>query len=375
MSNTQNYLKKGILIDNSLPPFKELLRGIRNYSGLLQMQPSHYSYSPRPVESNKSRQLSYVSSVIGTDEGAMRSSRLLSVGLTLFMNKKRERLQFDTLAKVSGSQYYNSPDSVKKKEEDILSFLTWFLPGHATLADCLSEMNANLLRGKLKGSKNLSTEILFSQDLQRNEVAITRDEFKKWVIDIPDVLYNNISTSLEKFSLILHELKIMKYNYKLENEIEIRDHKEQEQWLYKKECDSPNHQHIGANSRCVNNNTGEGDYEDRELTESPPTKNKLHLPRGPNKQKIRKPRTKCHNIKKQKIKCNHCESTETPEWRRGPDGSRTLCNACGLFYSKLTKRYGTEDAVVIMKSRKTEGLISDRTIPSLDALKRMVGDT
>lgn len=43
-------------------------------------------------------------------------------------------------------------------------------------------------------------------------------------------------------------------------------------------------------------------------------------------------------------RCHSCNRAETPEWRRGPDGARTLCNACGLrkciFYrcatSKLT---------------------------------------
>ncbi|KAJ1971311.1 hypothetical protein H4R35_005339 [Dimargaris xerosporica] len=30
-------------------------------------------------------------------------------------------------------------------------------------------------------------------------------------------------------------------------------------------------------------------------------------------------------------------STETPEWRKGPNGPRTLCNACGLIYAKMTK--------------------------------------
>ena len=29
-------------------------------------------------------------------------------------------------------------------------------------------------------------------------------------------------------------------------------------------------------------------------------------------------------------RCHSCNRTETPEWRRGPDGARTLCNACGL---------------------------------------------
>jgi len=36
--------------------------------------------------------------------------------------------------------------------------------------------------------------------------------------------------------------------------------------------------------------------------------------------------------------CRHCGTTDTPEWRRGPDGRKSLCNACGLHYSKLVKR-------------------------------------
>ncbi|KAL1932038.1 hypothetical protein VTP01DRAFT_9094 [Rhizomucor pusillus] len=37
-------------------------------------------------------------------------------------------------------------------------------------------------------------------------------------------------------------------------------------------------------------------------------------------------------------RCHSCQTTETPEWRRGPDGARTLCNACGLHYSKLLRK-------------------------------------
>ena len=39
-------------------------------------------------------------------------------------------------------------------------------------------------------------------------------------------------------------------------------------------------------------------------------------------------------------RCHRCGTTETPEWRRGPKGVRTLCNACGLFHAKLVKRKG-----------------------------------
>ncbi|KAK6776612.1 hypothetical protein RDI58_027613 [Solanum bulbocastanum] len=31
-------------------------------------------------------------------------------------------------------------------------------------------------------------------------------------------------------------------------------------------------------------------------------------------------------------KCTHCEVTKTPQWREGPLGPKTLCNACGVRY-------------------------------------------
>ncbi|KAI5963374.1 hypothetical protein KGF57_001319 [Candida theae] len=65
---------------------------------------------------------------------------------------------------------------------------------------------------------------------------------------------------------------------------------------------------------------------------------------------------------KPEIICQHCRSKETPEWRRGPEGSRTLCNACGLFYSKLIKKYGLHEADRIMLERKQTGSVNDRRI-------------
>ncbi|KAF1882936.1 hypothetical protein Lal_00003118 [Lupinus albus] len=32
------------------------------------------------------------------------------------------------------------------------------------------------------------------------------------------------------------------------------------------------------------------------------------------------------------IKCMHCEVKKTPQWREGPMGPKTLCNACGVRY-------------------------------------------
>jgi hypothetical protein len=36
--------------------------------------------------------------------------------------------------------------------------------------------------------------------------------------------------------------------------------------------------------------------------------------------------------------CEKCKTTETPEWRRGPCGPATLCNACGIRFANKSKK-------------------------------------
>ncbi|KAK9382200.1 uncharacterized protein V2V93DRAFT_404213 [Kockiozyma suomiensis] len=52
-----------------------------------------------------------------------------------------------------------------------------------------------------------------------------------------------------------------------------------------------------------------------------------------------------HKISKKKkvadendYKCRQCGTSDSPEWRKGPAGPKTLCNACGLRWSKSVKR-------------------------------------
>lgn len=66
---------------------------------------------------------------------------------------------------------------------------------------------------------------------------------------------------------------------------------------------------------------------------SPPMVSPPHVKQNPDyrvPEVINRPMNKCHR----------CGTTETPEWRRGPNGLRTLCNACGLFHAKLVRRKG-----------------------------------
>lgn len=62
--------------------------------------------------------------------------------------------------------------------------------------------------------------------------------------------------------------------------------------------------------------------------------------------------------------CTQCSLTQTPEWRRGPNGSRTLCNACGLFFVKLSNKFGGKDAARIFRYKKENNEVQDRVVPS-----------
>lgn len=56
-------------------------------------------------------------------------------------------------------------------------------------------------------------------------------------------------------------------------------------------------------------------------------------------------------------RCHSCNREETPEWRRGPDGARTLCNACGLHYAKLTRKMGADKASFLVSNLRPKETI------------------
>lgn len=69
-------------------------------------------------------------------------------------------------------------------------------------------------------------------------------------------------------------------------------------------------------------------------------------------------------------KCAHCAETKTPEWRKGPYGSESICNACGLFFKKLKSKFGPDPAIEIMKLRKLLHQPRHRVVPaSLEELE------
>lgn len=69
--------------------------------------------------------------------------------------------------------------------------------------------------------------------------------------------------------------------------------------------------------------------------------------------------------------CKHCGEFSTPEWRRGPYGNRTLCNACGLFYRKLVKKFGERRANLFLRFKK-QMAADDRRVPAVVDVPRDV---
>ncbi|XP_054820489.1 GATA transcription factor 4-like [Prosopis cineraria] len=50
------------------------------------------------------------------------------------------------------------------------------------------------------------------------------------------------------------------------------------------------------------------------------------------KKKRSRKRTTPRSVGMDSKRCSHCETEETPQWRYGPEGPKTLCNACGMRF-------------------------------------------
>lgn len=71
-------------------------------------------------------------------------------------------------------------------------------------------------------------------------------------------------------------------------------------------------------------------------------------------------------LRSSKCTCLNCGATNTPQWRHGPDGPRTLCNACGvrcicvLYLKQQNSAKTLRDSVgcVCWEARKRSGFLA-----------------
>ncbi|KAI8828977.1 hypothetical protein BJ741DRAFT_582472 [Chytriomyces cf. hyalinus JEL632] len=53
--------------------------------------------------------------------------------------------------------------------------------------------------------------------------------------------------------------------------------------------------------------------------------------------------------------CHFCQSCKTGQWRRGPGGMRTLCNACGINWCRKVRAFARVNGVSISEAEETVG--------------------
>ncbi|KAF9904825.1 hypothetical protein BX616_001165 [Lobosporangium transversale] len=62
------------------------------------------------------------------------------------------------------------------------------------------------------------------------------------------------------------------------------------------------------------------------------------------------------------LRCTSCNSVKTPEWRKGPLGPRTLCNACGLIWGKMSRSKAALAKNKLEAASKADSSITDAAI-------------
>ncbi|ORZ06661.1 hypothetical protein BCR42DRAFT_456335 [Absidia repens] len=81
-----------------------------------------------------------------------------------------------------------------------------------------------------------------------------------------------------------------------------------------------------------------GSNQDHPFFQSP-SRDQHHKRGSPSSSPLSSSSSKSWRIRpNEKKRCESCHTSHSPEWRRGPSGHRTLCNACGLRYSRSLVR-------------------------------------
>ncbi|KAJ6702248.1 GATA TRANSCRIPTION FACTOR 1 [Salix koriyanagi] len=78
------------------------------------------------------------------------------------------------------------------------------------------------------------------------------------------------------------------------------------------------------------------------------------------------------SVPKMGRKCQHCGVEKTPQWRAGPDGPKTLCNACGVRYKsgRLVPEYRPANSPTFSSKLHSN---SHRKVVEMRRQKQMMG--
>jgi hypothetical protein len=224
----------------------------------------------------------------------------------------------------------------RDSQQEYFEFLVHFFSTSENLFECLRKM-------KVQFTKCYNLSISPEKDVlvASNSTWSTREDFRRFVSEIPPDMCANISRGMYRLSHVLSKLK------------ETRNHKNG----LLKLPGMPEHP-MSMVPRKIRSKVSSRKSSLKTSLKSLRTSQSALQKRVIVAKKEPKLPKKVASI------CSHCTIKDTPEWRKGPNGSRSLCNACGLFYSKLVKKFGTKDASAIFHFRRDSDATMDRTIPS-----------
>ncbi|KAH3757841.1 hypothetical protein Pelo_10393 [Pelomyxa schiedti] len=72
-------------------------------------------------------------------------------------------------------------------------------------------------------------------------------------------------------------------------------------------------------------------------------------------------RRRLSGVDKSQLYCHFCGRKNTPEWRKGPEGPATLCNACGLQWAKKYRSSHTEGSLYTPGKKSSGDTISPKS--------------
>ncbi|ODV93256.1 hypothetical protein PACTADRAFT_35886 [Pachysolen tannophilus NRRL Y-2460] len=310
----------------------------------------------------------------------------------------------NALAQVSSSMVAKGNNN-DANHTSLLHDIENFIYSTETLANVVNEIKNDLIRHIAGNTELLNTpeseliRLLFHYSKDNTNLLqgskILKESLKNFLWNIPmDVLENCIGYS-EKAASVLHEWRIMRIEE--DRKIQLREQnkskakapqkrrKSSEENYTKRKRDSINLKVNPTMGEALLSVSGPGTSSSTSARTSTSTNTSVNTGTntgtnaGTNTGSGTSSNTLRHEIEpplagglnedlspKKKLVCLQCDETDTPEWRRGPYGSRTLCNACGLFHSKLVKKMGVRAAAELMLERRRAGQGTDRKVPSED---------
>lgn len=298
-----------------------------------------------------------------------------------------------------------TPD-IRASEESIFNYITFFTSTLDIYNSILKQFEEDV-RKILSGTRPQDVPqdmILTGLDMSNNAVYTTSAQLRQLALAIPEPAYKNIADATLKFGLILRHMEGIKKAEQSRQQVipelvhsptSIKTINLSEELQYSSQSGNTtvNPLLLLLLAPSPGSETSEGaTLQPNSSTDSilPIITNKSQRDSAvmPNKQseiKLHKMKFKegsKHKGRKSRrsnaASCTHCGTSSTPEWRRGPDGCRTLCNACGLFYSKLRKKFaknaefGDPAAGDIMAHLKNLDQCLMRNVPEFDEARELL---